>query len=119
MIEVNHVVQGWMTSSPRKGDGRIALYVYDQTPTTQIHSMPVAICGSGRSRNRFDSFEAVLHAKGAEVRLKCLPGRWKPDMLLPRIAGMRGSIPYGHTATAMHDIRYSKPCSNVTLTPYL
>ena len=36
---------------------------------------------------------------------QCLPGRLKPDMLRPRIVGMRGSIPYGHTTTAMYEYR--------------
>ncbi|CAN0286800.1 unnamed protein product [Laminaria digitata] len=58
---------------------------------------------------------------------RCLPGRWKPDVLRPGIAGVRGSrvirlrpsmilsTPghcrdarvYGHTTTAMHGNEYT------------
>ena len=97
-----------------------------KAPTRQLHSIPIAVSGSGHTRKQINSLDPALHVPENPPHKRFLAGCSSPFMRLaehltaPRARGnnlylvgenpmcsvpaLLGCVVYGHTTTAMHDM---------------
>ena len=54
---------GWRTLAPHKGDDRIPQCLYGKAPTWQLHSIPIAVSGTGHTGKQITAFDAVIHTQ--------------------------------------------------------
>ena len=61
VVELGHVVRGGEPLPPHKGDDRIMWCVHGQALTRQLHSIPIAVSGSGHTEKHIRSFDYGIH----------------------------------------------------------
>ena len=74
------ICAGWRTFTLHKGNDRITqcdsvYFVYGRAPTRQLHSVPIAVSGSGYNGKKINSFDAVTHVQENPPQKRILAGR--------------------------------------------
>ena len=110
--------------------------VQGKAPTRQLHSIPIAVSGSGHTRKQVSLLDAVIHLEESQPQKRFLWDAAHPSCDSPSTARYLAlgannvylvgenrtwsvrycsdAMVYGHTTTAMHDKRAFQPPPSLT-----
>ena len=80
-VELDHLC-GVGNLTPRKRGMIGSCHVYGKAPVMQLHSMPIAVSGSGHTGKQIYSFDAVIHMQESPPHKRFLVGCSSPSMRL-------------------------------------